>query len=81
MTMGLPDNVKLQISLENDKNDKVNQTKLLNKTDMIAKLADGVISFIDYNDMEMEDITIKFLKTEIPTGSGRVNKLITVSAV
>jgi len=29
MTMGLPDNAKLQISLENDKNDKANQTKLL----------------------------------------------------
>jgi len=34
------------MSLENDKNDKVNQTKLLNKTDMIAKLADWVILFI-----------------------------------
>jgi len=40
MTTGLPDNAKLQISLENDKNNKVNQTKLLNVTDMIAKLAD-----------------------------------------
>ena len=79
MTTGLPDNVKLQISLENDKNDKVNQTKLLNKTDVIAKLADWVILFIDYQDMEIEDITIKLLKIEIPTGSGRtVNKIITV---
>ena len=79
MTTGLPDNAKLQISLENDKNDKVNQTKLLNKTDMIAKLADWVILFIDYQDMEIEDITIKLLKIEIPTGSGRrVNKIITV---
>ena len=80
MTTGLPDNAKLQISLENDKNDKVNQTKLLNKTDMIAKLADWVILFIDYHDMEIEDITIKLLKIEIPTGSGRtVNKIITRS--
>jgi len=31
ITEGLPDNVKLQISLENDENDKVNHTKLLNK--------------------------------------------------
>jgi len=43
MTTGLPDNVKLQISLENDKNDEVNQTKLLNKTFMVARLADWVI--------------------------------------
>ena len=87
ITTGLPDNAKLQISLENDKNDKVSQTKLLNKTDMIAKLADWVIlfidyqdmEFIDYQDMEIEDITIKLLKIEIPTGSGgTVNKIITV---
>jgi len=38
MTEGLPDNVKLQISLENDKNDKVNETKLLSKTDLKASL-------------------------------------------
>jgi len=77
MTTSLPDNAKLQISLENNKNDKVNQTKLLNKTDMIAKLADWVILFIDYHDMEIEDITIKLLKIEIPTGTGkRVNKII-----
>jgi len=62
MTTGLPDNAKLQISLENGKNDKVNQTKLLNKTDMIAKLADWVILFIDYQDMEIEDITKKSTK-------------------
>ena len=48
---------------------------------MIAKLADWVILFIDYQDMEIEDITIKLLKIEIPTGSGRrVNKIITVQS-
>ena len=40
MTSGLPENVKLQISLENDRNDRISQTKLLNKTDIISKLAD-----------------------------------------
>ena len=40
MTEGLSDNVKLQVILENDKNDQVNQTGLLNKADMIAKLVD-----------------------------------------
>ena len=78
MTEGLSDNVKLQISLENDKNDKVNQTALLNKADMIAKLADWVILFIDYDNMEIEDITIKLLKITIPAGAGRVNRIITV---
>ena len=78
MTIGLPDNVKLQISLENSANDKVNQTKLLNKTDMITKLADWVILFMDYHDMAIDDITIKLLKIEIPAGCRRVNKIITM---
>ena len=73
MTEGLSDNVKLQIILKNDKNDQVNQTGLLNKTDMIAKLADWVILFIDYHDMDIEDITIKLLKIKIPTGCGPVS--------
>ena len=81
MTEGLSDNVKLQIILENDKNDQVNQTGLLNKADMIAKLVDWVILFIDYHDMDMEDITIKLLKIKIPTGCGRkVNRIITVDS-
>lgn len=37
MTSGLPENVKLQISLENQRNDRIRQTKLLNKADMISK--------------------------------------------
>ena len=80
MTEGLSDNVKLQIILENDKNDQVNQTGLLNKADMIAKLADWVILFIDYHDMDIEDITIKLLKVKIPTGAGRVNRIITIDS-
>jgi len=79
MTEGLPDNVKLQISLENDENDKVNQTKLFNKIDMIAKVADWVILFIDYHDIKIEDISIKLFNIEILTGTGRrVNRIITV---
>ena len=45
---------------------------------MIAKLADWVILFIDYDNMEIEDITIKLLQIKIPTGAGRVNRKITV---
>jgi len=78
MTEGLPDNVKLQISLENDENDKVNQTKLLNKADMIEKVTEWVILFIDYHDIKIEDITTNLLKIKIPTGCGRkVNRIIT----
>ena len=55
MTSDLPENVKLQISLENERNDRISQTKLLNKADMISKLADWVILFIDYYDMKPED--------------------------
>ena len=48
---------------------------------MIAKLADWVILFIDYHDMDIEDITIKLLKIKIPTGCGRkVNRIITVDS-
>ena len=56
MTSGLPGNVKLQISLENDRNDRISQTKLLNKADMISKLADWVILFIDYYDIKYKKL-------------------------
>jgi len=36
---------------------------------MISKLADWVMLFIDYHDMEMEDITINLVKIDIPTGT------------
>jgi len=79
MTDGLTDNVKVQIILENDHNDMVSQTKLLNKIDMIEKLFNWVSLFIDYHDMEIEDITFKLLKIEIPEGAGkRVKRIITV---
>ena len=81
MATGLPENVKLQISLENDRSDRVSQTKLLNKTDMISKLADWVILFIDYYDMKPEDLTFKLLTIHIPTASGwTVNRIITVDS-
>ena len=81
MAVGLPENVKLQITLENNRNDRVNQTKLLSKAEMILKLTDWVILFTDYHDMKMEDITFKLLKIEIRTGTGkRVNRVISVDS-
>ena len=47
---------------------------------MILKLTDWVILFIDYYDMKPEDITFKLLTIEIPTGKGRINKIITVDS-
>jgi len=81
MTVGLPENVKLQINLENNRNERVNQTKLLCKAEMILKLTDWVILFIDYYDTKPEDITFKLLTIKIPTGKGKiVNKIITVDS-
>ena len=36
--------------------------------------------FIDYYDMKPEDLTFKLLNIQIPTGSGRVNRIITVDS-
>ena len=78
MTAQASDNAKLQIALENNKNGKVIQTVLLNKTDIIDKVSDWVSWFTDYHDMDINDITFKLLKIEIPVGAGRrVNKIIT----
>jgi len=76
ITENFPENVKLQISLENTKNNRVNETKLLNKNDIIFKVADWVSLFIDYYDMDIHDLTFKLMAIEIPTG-GRANNLIT----
>jgi len=48
MTEHLQDNTKLQVSLENSKNDKVSQTKLFSQQEVVNKLADLVNFFIDY---------------------------------
>ena len=80
MTANLPDNVKLQVSLTSSVNDTVNQTKLLNKNEIVNKLSDWVHFFIDYHDMELENITFKLIAIELPTGAGRVNTIISVDS-
>jgi hypothetical protein len=80
MTEGLLDNLKLKVIVENSQNDRVNQTKLLSKQDIIYRLSDLVNIFIDYYDMEIEDITFKLMAIEVPAGARRVNKLITMKA-
>jgi hypothetical protein len=80
MTENLPDNVKLQVSLISSVNDTVNYTKLLNRNEIVNKLSDWVHFFIDYHDMELENITFKLLAIELPTGAGRVNTIITIDS-
>ena len=76
MTEYLPDNVKIQVSLVNTKNDRTVETKLLNKDEVTQKLAEWVNLFIDYYDMDIEDITFKLMSIEIPKGEGRPNAVI-----
>jgi len=52
MTATLPDIVKLQVSLINSVDDTVDQTKLLNKIEIVNKLSDWVHFFINYHVME-----------------------------
>ena len=80
MTEGQPENVRLQINLENTQNNRIIETKLSSKREIIEKAVEWVNLFIDYYDMKMEDITFKLLSVEIPTGSGKVNKIITVDS-
>ena len=77
MTENQPDNVKLQVCMVNSVNDKINQTSLLSKQEIIGKLSEWVNLFIDYHDAEIEDITFRLLSIEIPKGEGRVNTIIT----
>ena len=50
----------------------------MNKHGVIEKAVEWVNLFIDYYDMKMEDITFKLLTIQIPTGWGRLNKIITL---
>lgn len=77
MTENLPPNVKLQVSLANSKNGKINQTKLMDKKDIVNKLSDWTNLFVDYLDMGIGDINFKLLTVTIPKGEGRrVNAII-----
>jgi len=81
MTESLSENIKLQVSLTNSQNDHVIQTKLLTKQQMTNNLSDWVYFFIDYQDMNIEDITFKLMSIELPKGEGRrVNAIINVDS-
>jgi len=59
------------LSLISSVNDTVNQTKLLNKNEIVSKLSDWVHFFVDYHDLELENMTFKLLAIELPTGAGK----------
>ena len=79
MTEGQPENVRLQISLENAQNNRIIETKLMSKHEVIEKAVEWRNLYIDYYDMKVEDITFKLLTIQTTTG-GRVNKIITVDS-
>ena len=77
MTEQIPINSKIQVSLQTAHNDSQPHTKLLTKNEVCNFLADWVNHFMDYKDMDIEDITFKLTAIELPTGSGRkVNAII-----
>ena len=79
MTEKLPENTKIQVSLVNARNDRTAETKLLDKLQITHKLSQWVNLFIDYYEMDIEDITFKLMAIEIPKGEGRrVNAVIDV---
>ena len=79
MTANLPDNVKLQIILHNIVENKVTQTNLLRKNEIVDELSEWVQIFIDYHDMEIENVTFKLLTIELPKGAGkRVNSIVSL---
>ena len=74
ITEGLPNNVKIQIVLRTPDGRQPN-TKLLSKSNIINMLTEWINYFIDYKDMNIEDITFQVTNIEIPQGSGRPNAI------
>ena len=81
MTANLPANVKIQIGLITPlKGDATVSTKLLTKFQMNDIISEWVNYFMDYKELNIEDITFRLMAIEIPSGSGkRANKVIDVS--
>src|SRR5207249_4423613 len=75
MTENLPSNTKIQISIKTPKG-KEPHTSLLFKDKIINLVTEWVNYFIDYYDMNIEDIIFKLLAIELPQGTGRPNAVI-----
>ena len=77
MTSHLPQNSKIQVRLKIADSTRQPYTGLLSKPKAIDMLSEWVNFFIDYHDMDIENITFKLTAIEIPQGAGRkVNAII-----
>ena len=77
MTSHLPQNSKIQVRLKIANSTRQPYTGLLSKPEAIDMLSEWVNFFIDYHDMDIENITFKLTAIEIPQGAGRkVNAII-----
>ena len=61
MTEGQPEIVRLQISLENTQNNRIIETKLMTKHEVIEKAVEWVNLFIDYSIMTWNQKTLRLL--------------------
>ena len=59
MTEQIPINSKIQVSLQTTHNDSQPHTKLLTKNEVCNILVECVNHFMDYKDLDIEDITFK----------------------
>ena len=74
----LPSNAKIQISLKIANSDRQPHTPLLSREDIANLLSNWVNFFLDYYDIDIEDVTFKLTAIEVPEGAGRPNSIITL---
>ena len=80
MTANLPANVKIKIGLITPISDDVStSSKLLSKSQVNDIISEWVNYFMDYKELDIEDITFRLMAIEIPSGGKRPNKIIDVS--
>ena len=80
MTANLPANVKIMIGLITPISDDISaSSKLLSKSQVNDIISEWVNYFMDYKEVNIEDITFKLLAIQIPNGGKRPNKIINVS--
>ena len=82
MTSNLPANVRIKIGLITTQNGDVEvSSKILTRAQMNDIISEWVNYFMDYKDIDIEDITFRLMAIEIPNGTGRsANKIINVSS-
>ena len=80
MTANLPSNVKIQIGLITPiKEDISTSSKLLSKSEVNDIISEWVNYFMDYHELDINDITFRLMAIEIPNGGNRPNRIIDVT--